>query len=373
MKNQKNRLLNRKGLHNFSASMLAIIAGLLFGFIILLISNPSQALNGFKMILTGSFMDGAKGIGQVLYGAAPVIMTGLSVGFAFKTGLFNIGASGQFIVGAFAAVYVGVHFTFLPAGLHCAAALLAAAIAGGLWALLPGLLKAFFNVNEVISSIMMNYIGMSLVNMLVVQTVYDPLKNQSQAVAKTAVLPKMGLNHIFKGSSINIGIVIAIIFAIFIYILLNKTVFGFELKSCGLNKDASRYVGINDKRNIVLSMVIAGVLSGIGGALVYLSDAGKYISVVDVLAPEGFNGISVALLAISNPIAIIFSALFIAYITNSSFYLQLYDFVPQVIDMIIAAIIYCSAFSLVFGNVTKKMIKRFSQKRISHKKSGGGS
>ena len=182
-------LFKGEGFVNFSSSILAIVCGLLFGLIILLISNPSQAFGGFMMIIQGGFTDGMQGFGQVLYMATPLIMTGLSVGFAFKTGLFNIGASGQFTAGAFAAVYVGVKFTFLPPGVHCLAALLAAILAGALWGMVPGLLKAFFNVNEVISSIMMNYIGMYLTNMLIQNTVYDQVKNQSMAVAEGANMP----------------------------------------------------------------------------------------------------------------------------------------------------------------------------------------
>lgn len=221
------------GIVNFSSSILAIVCGLLFGFIILLSSNPQQAYYGFMMILQGGFTDGIQGIGQMLYLATPIIMTGLSVGFAFKTGLFNIGASGQFTAGAFAAVFVGVKFTFLPPGLHCLAALLAAILAGAIWGLVPGLLKAFFNVNEVISSIMMNYIGMYLVNMMIQRTVYDQVKNQTMAVADGANLPKAGLDKLFPGTNINIGILIAILCVILIYIILNKTTFGYELKACG--------------------------------------------------------------------------------------------------------------------------------------------
>ena len=167
MKRKKYSIFQGEGMLNFSSSILAIICGLVFGWIILLVSNPSQAMGGFMMILQGCFTDGIQGIGQMLYIATPIIMTGLSVGFAFKTGLFNIGASGQFTAGAFAAVFVGVKFTFLPEGIHWMVALLAAMAAGALWGLVPGILKAFMNVNEVIASIMMNYIGMYLVNMLI--------------------------------------------------------------------------------------------------------------------------------------------------------------------------------------------------------------
>lgn len=358
MREKCRNLLNGEGIVNFSSSILAIMCGLLFGFIILLASNPRQAVGGFMMVLQGGFTDGIQGIGQMLYLATPIIMTGLSVGFAFKTGLFNIGASGQFTAGAFAAVFVGVKFTFLPPGIHCLAALLAALLAGALWGFVPGFLKAFFNVNEVISSIMMNYIGMYLVNMLIQNTVYDQVKNQSLPVAAGANLPKAGLDKLFPGTNINVGILIAVLFVILMYIILNKTTFGYELKACGKNPDASKYAGINEKRNIILSMVIAGALAGMGGALLYLANSGKYIQVLDVIAPEGFSGISVALLGLSNPVGILFAGLFIAHITVGGYNMQLFDFVPEVIDIIISAIIYCGALSLLFRTVIHKIRMR---------------
>lgn len=354
------------GANNAFSSLFAIFIGLIFGFVVLLISNPSEAVQGFIIILKGGFNTNAKGLGQVLYFATPLIMTGLSVGFAFKTGLFNIGAAGQFIMGAFTAVYIGVKWTFLPAPLHWMVAILGAALIGGLWALIPGLMKAYLNVHEVISTIMMNYIGMYTANFLIKSTVYDSKKALSMGTAPSSVLPKGGLDYVFYNplgngkdlSTVNSGIWIAILLAIVMYIILNKTTFGYELKACGFNKHASRYAGINEKRNIVLSMVIAGALAGIGGALLYLSGAnGRHIKVVDVLAAEGFNGIPVALLGLSNPIGIIFSAIFISYITQGGNYMQTLDFVPEVIDIIIACIIYFSAFSLVFRSIIPRIMR----------------
>lgn len=341
-------LQEHKGAISFISSLMAIAAGLLFGLIILFISNSKDALPAFATILTGGFSEGARGIGQVIYFATPIIMTGLSVGFAFKTGLFNIGASGQFTCGAFAAIYIGVKWTFIPADIHWLVALAGAMAAGAVWGAGPGLLKAFFNVNEVITSIMMNYIGMYLVNMTIVKTVYDALKNQTKPVAKSAVLPKAGLDKLFNTGNLNIGIIIAILAVIIIYVVLHKTTFGYELKACGSNKSASKYAGINEKKSIVFSMVIAGALSGLGGGLLYLSGSGKYLQVLDVLAPEGFSGISVALLGMSHPLGILFAGLFIAHLTVGGFNIQLYNFVPEVIDMIIAVIIYCGAFALMF-------------------------
>ncbi len=367
------KLLEIRGLNNAVSSIVAILAGLLFGLIILFISNAPQAIDGFIIILKGGFSTGAKGMGQVMYFATPLILTGLSVGFAFKTGLFNIGAAGQFIVGAFAAVYIGVKWTFIPAPFHWMVALLAAAVMGGLWALIPGLLKAYLNVHEVISTIMMNYIGMYFANFMVKATVYDSKKALSMNVAETAVLPKGGLDKVFFNplgssgaadvSTVNSGFYIALGVAVVMYIVLNKTTFGYELKACGFNKDASKYAGINEKRSIVLSMVIAGALSGLGGGLLYLSGAsGRHIKAVDVLAVEGFNGIPVALLGLSNPIGIIFSAIFISYITLGGNYLQTLDFVPEIIDIIIACIIYFSAFALLFRNILPGIMKRLTGK-----------
>lgn len=357
----------------FLSSLFAIVAGLLLGFIILLSSNPSEALSGFATILTGPLTHGAKGVGQVFYYATPVILTGLSVGFAFKTGLFNIGASGQFIVGAFAAVVVGIKGEALGSA-QWIVALLAAVLAGAIWGAIPGLVKAYFNVNEVIACIMTNYIGMYMVNYLVStnKTLYDKIHNYSKSVADTANIPKMGLDKIFADSSVNGGFFIAVIAAILVYILLEKTTFGYELKAAGFNKDASKYAGMNEKRNIVLSMAIAGALSALAGALLYLAGSGKHIEIVDALADEGFTGISVALLGLSNPIGILLAGIFIAYITAGGFYLQLLNFSTEVIDIIIAVIIYFSAFSLFVRVFITKLQKRKIEKKASVDADGKG-
>jgi ABC-type uncharacterized transport system permease subunit len=362
----------KQGLRNAAASLVAILAGLIAGFIILMVSNPASAPAGLAIILKGGFNNGMKGIGQVLYLATPLIMTGLSVGFAFKTGLFNIGAAGQLMVGGFVSVWIGCTWTFLPGGLHWAVGLLGGMLAGGVWGLVPGFFKAVLNVNEVISSIMMNYIGMYGINFLIRNSViFDSTKNQTHNVAASAVIPKAGLDGVFynlKGkyidvSSVNAGILIAIALAIVMYILLNKTTFGYELRACGYNKNAARYAGINERRTIILSMVIAGALSGTAGALMYLAPAsGMHIHVAEVLSPQGFNGIPVALLGLSNPIGIIFSALFIAYISVGGSYLQSLKYMQEVIDIIIAMVIYFSAFSLLVRDLISRAAIRRANK-----------
>ena len=347
---------------NIASSVLAVICGLLFGTLVLLFANPDQALRGLSIILMGGFADGMSGVGAMLYIATPIIMTGLSVGFAFKTGLFNIGASGQFTVGAFVAVYIGVKWTFIPPSIHWIVALIGAAIGGALWGMIPGVLKAFRNVNEVIASIMANYIGMYLVNYMIKGNIYDQLRSQSQEVAPSAIIPKAGLDKLFNSSNLNIGPIIAAVFVIIVFILIEKTVFGYELKACGMNRDASRYAGINERKSIILSMSISGALAGVGGALLYLAGSGRYLQVLDVLAAEGFTGISVALLGLSNPIGILFSGIFIGHIYVGGTNLQLLNFVPEIIDIIISSIIYCGAFSLLLkhfiGNTLKWNKKR---------------
>jgi simple sugar transport system permease protein len=329
----------------------------LAGFVILLISNPANAFQGLVTILKGGWNNGMKGMGQVLYFATPIIMTGLSVGFAFKTGMFNIGAAGQLMIGGFVSVYVGMTWTFLPGHLHWIVALLMGMLAGMVWGMIVGLFKALLNVNEVITSIMLNYVGMYLVNFSIKNShLYDPLKNQTADVAASAIIPKGGLDELFyvtKGrlkdaSSVNAGIFIAIGFAILIYIILTRTTFGYELKACGLNRHASRYAGISEKRAIISAMAIAGGLAGVAGALMYLAPSrGMHIHVEEVLAAQGFNGIAVALLGLSNPIGIIFTGLFVAHITEGGRHLQSLKYMKEIIEVIIGMIIYFSAFSLL--------------------------
>ena len=338
-----------KGMLNLTASLVSILAGLLVGFILLMIFNFDKALYGFgNIIFTG--LRSPDRFAKVLYTAAPLLMTGLSVGFAFKTGLFNIGASGQYTVGAVLSL-VGAIMWQLP----WYACILLGMAGGAVWGAIPGICKALFNVNEVITSIMFNWIGLFAANLFLYNSP-QMLANAWGAINKDrtaalsaanpgAILPKMGMDQAMGSNYMNIAIFIAIIAAFIMWYVLQKTTFGYELKACGYNRNASRYAGINDKRNIVLSMVIAGALSGIGGALYYLSGTGQF-TMGKMLLTMGFNGIPIALLAASHPLGTILSSLFIGYIQVGGEALQP-EFAKEIIDIIIAAIIYLSAFSLL--------------------------
>ena len=351
----------KKDFAPFISSLVAIVCGLVIGFIILCISNPNEALAGFATILSGPITHGMNGIGQVLYYATPLILCGLSVGFAFKTGLFNIGGSGQFLMGAFGGVLIGLTCPKLGP-FQWVVALLVATLFGALWGAIPGLLKAYFNVNEVITCILLNYVSLFWVNMTVKgsKALFNTLRNESKDIPKVATLPKLGLDVVFDGASVNAGIIIAILAAILLYIILEKTTFGYELKACGLNKTASKYAGINENRSIVYSMVIAGAIAGLAGGIMLLSGTGRHIEIKDVIPNEGFNGISVALLGVSNPIGVIFSGLFIAYLSAGGFYLQLFHFSKEIIDIIVAVIIYFSAFALII----KKILANIERKKL---------
>lgn len=356
----------KKGLISVLSSVISILIGLLFGLILLIVVNPAQAFPKFGEMLTAGFSSASK-FAKVLYQAAPLIMTGLSVAFAFKTGLFNIGASGQYTVGAFCALACAIIFQ-MPWWV----CLIASIVAGAIWGFFPGLFKSLFNVNEVITSIMFNWIGMMLVNLLCMNLknaagknvmlppawVSSPIKDRTAALSYAnpkAMIPKMGLDKLFNSNFMNISIFIAIIVAVIMWVILNRTTFGYELKACGFNKNASIYAGINAKRNIVLSMVIAGALAGLGGGIYYLAGTAEY-TIQKLLLPMGFNGISVALLATSNPLGTIFSALFISYIQVGGESLQPV-FAKEMIDIIIAVIIYLSAFALLTKTILSKYIR----------------
>ncbi|MBE6008621.1 MAG: ABC transporter permease [Lachnospiraceae bacterium] len=359
MKN-KGSIFENPGFISLLASLISILCGLLIGVILLLAFNAPFAGQGLVNLLTAGISTPAK-FAKVLYQAAPLILTGLSVGFAFKTGLFNIGASGQYTVGAAAALICGIVFK-----MPWFVCLIAAMIAGAVWGFFPGLFKSIFNVNEVITAIMFNWIGLFAVNVTLanipsVLANYYGASNADRTAAlaasnPSAIIPKAGLDQLLGSNYMNISIFIAIIVAIIIYIILNKTIFGYELKACGASPSASVYAGINAKRNIILSMVIAGALAGIGGGIYYLAGTGQYTIEKSLLA-MGFNGIPVALLASSNPIGTIFSALFISYIQVGGEAMQP-EFAVETIDIIISAIIYLSAFSLLMKTLLSKFLSR---------------
>ena len=368
------------------ASLLSILAGLVFGGIVVLIVgltsssiSVSGAWDGIRLIFAGILSTGRNAAGQLTWGfnsanivnmlfrATPLIMTGLSVALANKAGLFNIGAPGQYLMGTMAtlAIALGIPAGALPGFVVWLLAFFGGMLAGALWGAVPGFVKAFLNINEVLACIMTNWIAANIVTWFfdesnfknivegtktgyVYRTTYglvDGTYVDGAGIATT----KLGLDKVFPGSQVNAGILVAIVMAILVYIMISKTTFGYELKACGANRHAARYAGIHDKRNIVLSMAIAGALSAAGASLYYLSGNTEFFwSTYQSLPSTGFNGIPVALLALNNPIGVIFSGIFMAMLNIVGLQLtNLTAYNEYITDVIIAAIVYLSAFSLV--------------------------
>ena len=310
--------------------------------------------------------------GDMLFRATPLILTGLSVAVAFKTGLFNIGAPGQYLVGVATTLILAlvIPTTVVPSFLVWIIAFIGGILAGAIWGSVPGLFKAFLNVNEVITCIMMNWIAANIVTMLfdkqtgIFNFLLDPSGTKNWAyVFKTThnnvATSKMGLDLIFKGSQVNGGIIIAIIIAILIYIIMNKTTFGYQLKACGSNRNAAKYAGINDKVSTIISMSIAGGLAGAAAALYFLSGNTEFAwETYQSLPAVGFNGIPVALLAFNNPVGVIFSASFVSLLDVNGMQLKyMTPYNEYITSIITAVIVYFSAFSLLIKQFLEGKIK----------------
>ncbi|MBM6887222.1 ABC transporter permease [Pseudoflavonifractor phocaeensis] len=387
MKQELGKLWRKDSTKSVLASLISIIIGMVVGGIIIVIvglgnSNLgiSGAMEGIRLVFGGLFSTGrnaagaltfgfnSTNMGDMLFRATPLILTGLSVAVAFKTGLFNIGAPGQYLMGTAATLMLalGIPSQSVPTWLIWIIAFAGGMLAGALWGCIPGLVKAFLNINEVLACIMTNWIAANLVTWMFDGSNFRNLVENTKSgyIYKTSFngvqTAKMGLDKIFPNSQVNGGIIIAIVIAILIYILMNKTTLGYELKACGANRHAARYAGIADKRNIVLSMAIAGALSGAAASLYYLSGNTEFFwSTYQTLPATGFNGIPVALLAASNPIAVIFTGCFMSMLDIVGLQLtNLTAYNEYITDVIIAVIVYLSAFSLVIKMLLNGRKKR---------------
>ncbi len=399
MKENKLRTLyNKEGTKKVLASLISILIGLAVGSIIVAIVGFSKdnlgaksVWDGIRLIFAGLFSTGrdASGMltwgfnptsfGNMLFRATPLIMTGLSVAVAFKTGLFNIGAPGQYLMGTMVTLMIALS---IPADavspvLIWFIAFIGGMLAGAVWGSIPGLVKAYLNINEVLACTMTNWIAANVVTWLFDISNFKNITEGTKTgyIYKTSfngvATSKLGLDHIFPGSQVNGGILVAIILAIVMYIIMNKTTLGYELKACGANRHGARYAGIKDKRNIVLSMAISGALAAAGGSLYYLAGNTEFFwTTYQSLPAEGFNGIAVALLATNNPIAVIFSAIFMSMLDIAGLQLtNLTAYNEYITDVIIAAIVYLSAFALVIRMWLESKKKHKSKPAASAEKS----
>lgn len=373
-KHEKESLLRNSGFQTIIASLLCILIGLLIGYVVLLIINPAGAAGAIAAILKNflyypSSVAAMKYLGTTLVKASALLMCSLSVLFAYKVGLFNIGAAGQYVVGAGASLFFALKFN-MPWYVCILAAVVAAALLGGI----SGALKAYFNVNEVISCIMLNWISLYSVNMLLanVKEQSTPYTRPISSVNKSALMPNLGLDALFsKNEFVTIGVVLSVVLAVLVWVLLEKTKFGYELKATGLNKQAAKYCGMREKRNIILTMMIAGGLAGFGAGIFFLSGIEQWMVQQTTVPAMGFNGIAAAFLGGLNPIGTIFSSYFIQHITSGGSYVDKTMYCAQISDLISAFIIYLCGFVLFFRLWFNRFLDKREEKKNANLRKGG--
>lgn len=315
-----------------------------------------NAITAYQALFQGSLFQ-AFDLGETIRTTTPLILAGLSVAIAFRTGLFNIGVEGQMIIAQLSALIVGIKLN-LPPGLHAIVAVLVGGIAGALWAFLPGFLKAVRGVHEVIICIMMNFIALYLSNVLIRNWLTESGADSTPKISPNASLRVDFLSEMFDHSRIHLGIVIALLMAFVMYYLLWRTKLGYELRAVGYNPYAAEYAGMNVKRNIIVSMLISGFFAGLAGAGEVLGTHG-YIAIQSAFTGIGFDGIAVALLGANTPIGVIFSALLFGVLTYGSQNMEhMAQVPPELIRVVVAAIIF-----FVAANISGKLLDVVKTKR----------
>lgn len=373
-KKEKRSLLRNGAFQSLLASLACILIGLLVGYIVLLLINPAGAGKAIISILK-NFMyyptqvKALQYFGTTLVKTAPLLLCSLSVLFAYKVGLFNIGAAGQYVAGAGACLYCALAWN-----LPWYVCILAAVAVGAALAAISGLLKAYCNVNEVISCIMLNWISLYVVNMLL-STVKDPSSPYSEALTSKnpgAMIPSMGLSALFANNKyVTIALPLAVVVAILVWVLLEKTKLGYELKATGLNKQAAKYCGMREKYNIILTMAISGALAGMGAAFFYLTGVEQWAVTQTSVPGMGFNGIAAAFLGGLHPIGAVFSSYFIQHITSGGAYVDKSMYCSQISDLISALIIYLCGFVFFFKLWLNRLLDKRDEKRAAQMQKGG--
>ena len=360
------KVLRNEGVQAFVASVICILLGLVVGYIVLLFINPSGAgeaiINVVKNFFTWSRpASQIKQLGNTLAKTMPLVMCSLSILFAYKTGLFNIGAAGQYVAGACASLYAALAWGW--GWLPC---MLFAIVAAGLCGAIVGVLKALCNVNEVISGIMLNWIILYTTN-TVLTNVKESTSPYTLYLDKTnpgAILPTLGLEKLFNGNTnVTVAVPITVIAALIVWIIMSKTRLGYELKATGNNRNAAKYAGMAQNRNIVLTMVISGALAGLGASLLYQTGYMRWECTVSSVPAMGFNGIAAAFLGGLHPLGALFSSFFIQHITDGGQYVNTSYYSPQISDVISSIIIYLCGFVLFIKLSMKKFLADRSDKK----------
>ena len=373
---EKKSLLRNDSFQTLLSSLVCILGGIVVGYLVLLIIEPKGAFGAITAVMKSFFRyPGAlkmKYFGQTLVRTVPLLMCALSVLFAYKVGMFNIGVAGQYVAGACACLYAALAWK-LP-WILC---LLIGMVAGALLGAIAGWLKTKCNVNIVISGIMLNWITLYLTNLTLgtVKSPNSPYTLALQGVNPKALIPNLGLGKFFNNEkSVTIAIPLAIIVAVVVWVVLNKTKFGYELKATGNNYHAARYAGMKEDRNIILTMVISGALAGLGACMLYQTGIEDWETTIASVPAMGFNGIAVAFLGGLSPLGSILSAFFIQYITFGGGNVDLTVYCSQISSLISSLIIYLCAFAAFFKYFIQARIRRNEEKKalkLAENKEGG--
>lgn len=373
MKKQNTSLLQNDGVQTLISSLLCILGGLIVGYLVLLMIEPKGAFDAILAVMKSFFRftgrSRMKYLGQNLVRTVPLILCSLSVLFAYKVGMFNIGVAGQYVAGACGCLYAALAWK-LP-WLPC---LLIGMTAAAVLGVIAGLLKTKCNVNIVISGIMLNWISLYLTNLILgkVKSPMSPYTLNLMGTNPSGKLPSLGLDKLFSGeSSVTIAIPLAIVIAIVIHIVLNKTTFGYELKATGHNYNAAKYAGMKEDRNIILTMMISGALAGLGAGLLFLTGIEEWETTISSVPAMGFNGIAVAFLGGLSPIGSILSAFFIQYITFGGGNVDLQVYCSQISSLISSLIIYLCAFVAFFKFFIQAYLRKRKEKQEALLQKGG--
>ena len=367
MKKEKVSLIRNEGFQTLLASLVCILGGILVGYIALLIIEPSGAFEAIIAVLKSFFRYPGKLMlkycGQTLVRTVPMLMCALSVLFAYKVGMFNIGVAGQYVAGACGCLYAALawNLSWLPC-------LIIGMVCGAVLGALSGLLKTKCNVNIVISGIMLNWITLYLTNLILgtVKSPTSPYTKPLQGTNPSALLPGMGLGAFFNNEkSVTIAIPLAVIMAVVVWVILNKTKFGYELKATGSNYHAAKYAGMKENQNIILTMLIAGALAGMGAGLLFLTGIEDWETTISSVPAMGFNGIAVAFLGGLSPLGSILSAFFIQYITTGGGNVDLQVYCSQISSLISSLIIYLCAFVVFFKYFIQTRIRKADEKKAA--------
>ncbi len=328
--------------------LLAIILGFAVGALFLTVMGISVG-DAYGKLLDS--VTTVKGISYVIVYATPYVMTGLSVAFSFKTGVFNIGAEGQFVVGSMAAAVTGILLKALPKPVLIPLCFIAAMAAGALWGIIVGILKTKWGINEVLAMIMFNWIAFYLSNYIAglpgIKNTGTAEATQSLTENARTLLSKETISRLGLAPTANWGILVAVAAMILVWFIIEKTTLGYELKAVGSNRFAAEYGGIGVNRSILTALAISGALAGLGGAL-HLMGMGNRISIFSAQEGFGFGGIVVALIGCSNPFGALAAGLFYGALTYGGSKLNLVGAPTQLTSVIIGTVVFFIAISVIF-------------------------